>query len=77
MHEPSDTTPNPGEETEQTECENCGAVLGPMEWVTPETDSVGQQADPEINEPDDTRGYNSSLYFCGEECLEEWKSHHR
>lgn len=77
MHEPSDTTPNPGAETERTECENCGAVLDPMEWVTPETDTVGQQADPETNEAGDTRGYGSSLHFCDEECLEEWRSRHR
>jgi hypothetical protein len=74
MREPSDTTPNPGWETDKAECENCGTELAPLEWVTLETDAVGQQADPQINEPDDTPGYNSSLHFCDEECLEEWKA---
>lgn len=74
MHEPSDTTPNPGRENDRAECENCGTMLTPLEWVTPETDAVGQQADPKINERNDTDGYNSSLHFCDEECLNEWKT---
>lgn len=57
MHEPSDTSPSPNEETGKERCENCGDVLDPMEWET----------------LDDQPGYDASLHFCDEECLEEWK----
>lgn len=57
MEEPSDTTPNPGRETESATCENCGARLDPLEWET-----LGDE--PEANE---------DLHFCDEECIEEWR----
>lgn len=56
MHEPSDTTPSPSEETERERCENCGEPLEPMEWLT----------------LDDEPGYDASLQFCSESCIEEW-----
>jgi hypothetical protein len=58
MEEPDGTTPNPGEETDTAICENCGARLGPLEWET-----LGDDAEA-----------NEDLYFCDEECIEEWQA---
>ncbi|MEM4780048.1 MAG: hypothetical protein QXG03_00560 [Halalkalicoccus sp.] len=58
MEEPSDTTPDRGEKTTREICEQCGEVLGPMEWTTVE----------------DEPGYESALHFCDEGCLEAWRA---
>ncbi|WP_237561127.1 hypothetical protein [Halococcus sediminicola] len=58
MDEPSDTTPNPGRETERATCENCGARLDPLEWETLDDDAEA----------------NEDLHFCDEECIEEWQA---
>lgn len=58
MHEPDDTSPSPNEETSKERCENCGEPLDPMEWQT----------------LDDEPGYDASLHFCDEDCIEEWKA---
>lgn len=72
MNEPSDTTPDPGRGTERTTCENCGATLEPLDWVTFEAAPEGQRADSS-NEPDGATGYASSLHFCDDQCLDQWK----
>lgn len=58
MDEPSDTTPNPGHETESATCENCGARLDPLEWET-----LSDEAEA-----------NEDLHFCDEDCIEEWQA---
>lgn len=58
MEEPSDTTPNPSNETTREFCEHCGETLDPMEWTTIE----------------DEPGYESALHFCDEECLDAWRA---
>ncbi len=58
MSEPDGTTPNTGEKRETATCENCGTRLDPLEWET-----LG-----------DRGGANEDLYFCDEECIEEWKA---
>lgn len=65
MHEPSDTTPDPSEDTDEVTCENCGASLTPMEWETLDEDAV--------NDTDDT-GYEGALHFCDAERIAEWKA---
>lgn len=65
MHEPSDTTPNPSDDTDGATCENCRTSLSPMEWETLD--------DGDVTNDDDGAGYDDALYFCDEECIAEWK----
>lgn len=66
MHEPSDTTPDPSEDTNEVACENCGNSLTPMEWETLDEDET-------VNDADET-GYEEALHFCDADCIAEWKA---